>query len=60
MVEDIGSDADHHLIRIRIRVQPGVPFVYDIASVWDQGPGFRTREAWQAHITQHKLSATKE
>ncbi|MFG6431372.1 glycoside hydrolase family 88 protein [Roseateles sp. LYH14W] len=53
MVEDIGADVDNHLIRIRVK--PGVPFVYYIASVWDQGPDFRTREAWEAHITQHKL-----
>lgn len=54
MVDDIGGDADNHLIRIRVK--PGVPFVYYIGSTWDQGLDFRTREAWEAYVTAEKLS----
>lgn len=47
-VVDVGADADNHLVRLR--VTPGRPFVYYIASAWEQGLDFKTREAWEAHV----------
>lgn len=53
MVVDVGADADNHLIRVR--VQPGKPFVYYIASTWDRGLDFQSREAWEAHVSTTPL-----
>ena len=48
------SDADNHLVLIR--VTPGKPFVYYAGAAWDRGLDFHSREEWDAHVKEQKLS----
>ena len=47
-VVDVGSDADNHLILIK--VTPGKPFVYYAGAAWDQGLDFHSREEWETYV----------
>jgi hypothetical protein len=54
MIVDVRSDADNHLVLLR--VTPGKPFVYYSGSAWDKGQGgFRTRQQWDGHAAGEKL-----
>ena len=53
-IADIRDDADNHLVLLR--VTPGKPFVYHVASAWDKGSGFRTRAAWDAYAAGETLA----
>lgn len=54
MLVDIKSDADNHLVLLKVK--PGKPFVYYSGSAWNKGQGdFRTREAWDDYSRTAKL-----
>jgi len=46
------EDADNYLVLVR--VMPGTPFVYYSGAAWDQGPDFKTREAWEAYVMSQR------
>ena len=51
MIFDIHSDADNHLVLLR--VTPGKPFVYYSGSAWSLGEGgFHDRAAWDRYAAQ--------
>jgi hypothetical protein len=49
MIVDVKTDADNHLVLLR--VEPGKPFVYYSGSAWSKGQGgFRTRADWDRYV----------